>query len=489
MGVKINSALRILGILSLVLAASMTIPFLLAVYYGESSLIKAFLLVIGICIFWGILIRITIKPSHKKLKTRDGFFVVSLSWFFCSLLGCLPFIFSGVLPNFFDAFFETSSGFTTTGSTILSNIEILPKSLLFWRSFTHWLGGMGIIVIVMALLPALGINGQIAAYAETPGPTKDKITAKFTDTAKILYGIYASLTLAQVVLLKIGGMSLYDAFIHAFGSMGTGGFSNYNDSVGHFQSPFIQIVIIIFMIIAGTNFNLFFLARKKGIGVIFHDEEVKFYLSTISIASLLIFIYNAFYYDFEDLGKTLLDSVFQTTSIITTTGFATTDFNLWPTFPKMVLLCLFFIGACSSSTAGGIKCIRILVCLKLLRRNVSLKIHPNRIAPVTVNNSELSTDVVIKITNFIFLYVAVIFSGTLLISINGFDFITTFSAVATCVGNIGPGFNLLGPMENFSILSNFSKFVCSILMIVGRLELFTVIILFSGCYWNSNKSK
>ncbi len=481
---------RIQGMVLLVLAVSMIAPLGLALYYRETSSAFAFAWVLAFCGALGASIIFFIKPSPEKFKSRDGFFVVTLTWLVCSIAGAAPLFISGTFPNFADALFESCSGFSTTGASVLTDIEILPKSILFWRSFTHWLGGMGIIVFVMAILPTLGISGQMVAYAETPGPIKDKVTARFSDTAKGLYRLYITMSLLEVILLKLGKMSWYDAFIHTFGTVGTGGFSNYNASVAHFSSPYIQIVIIIFMILAGTNFNLFYIgiSLKHGAKSIFKDEETRFYLTIIGLSSLLIFAYNSIFSGLKNIGQTLLNVVFQVVSIITTTGYATDDYDLWPTFSKMVLFVLFFIGGCSGSTGGGVKCVRILVALKLLRRSFSLKIHPNRIIPVSVNNKELSSDIVIRIGNFIFMYIAVLFIGTMLIALDNMDFVSTISAVASCLGNIGPGFNLVGPTMNFSMLSDFSKYVCSFLMIAGRLELFTVFTLFSRYYWNSNKA-
>ncbi len=469
MNAVFKNFIRIQGAIFLLMAASLLIPLFLAFYYNEDSSKFAFLLVSGSCALAGIIIRLGVKPADAKFKVRDGFLIVSTAWLVCSVIGALPFLISGAISSAADAFFESCSGFSTTGASILTDVEVLPKSIMFWRSFTHWLGGMGIIVFVMALLPVLGINGQIAANAETPGPTKDKLTARFSDTAKNLYKLYIAFTLAQTVLLCLGGMSVYDAFLHAFGTIGTGGFSNYNDSVGHFNA-YIQIVILVFMVLAGTNFNLFFVLKRRGIRTFLQDEELRFYLMVMGAASLL-------------------DSTFQVVSIMSTTGYATADYDLWPTFSRMIIFCLFFFGGCSSSTSGGIKCVRVLVCLKLVRRSVSLRLHPNRIAPITLNNNEVSSEVVINITNFVFTYIAVIFAGTLLLSLDNLDFITTFSAAATCVGNIGPGFNLIGPAFNFSVLSDFSTVICSFLMLAGRLELITVLALFSKYYWNSNKAK
>ena len=477
MNAVFKNFIRIQGAIFLLMAASLLIPLFLAFYYDEDSCKFAFLLVSGSCALAGIIIRLGVKPADAKFKVRDGFLIVSTAWLVCSVIGALPFLISGAISSAADAFFESCSGFSTTGASILTDVEVLPKSIMFWRSFTHWLGGMGIIVFVMALMPVLGINGQIAANAETPGPTKDKLTARFSDTAKNLYKLYLVFTLVQVVLLCLGGMSVYDSFLHTFGSLGTGGFSNYNDSVGHFNT-YIQIVILIFMIL-----------QRKGLRKFLHDDELRFYLAVIGIASTAIFICNQVNSNFKDTARSLLDSFFQVVSILTTTGYVTDDYDLWPTFSRMILFCLFFFGGCSSSTSGGIKCVRVLVCLKLVRRSVSLRLHPNRIAPITLNESEVPSEVIINITNFVFTYIAVIFAGMFLISVDNLDFMSTFSAVATCVGNIGPGFNLVGPTCNFSVLSDFSTVICSLLMLVGRLELITVLALFSKYYWNSNKTK
>lgn len=486
---KYRDFVRIEGAVLLILAAAMTMPFILALYYREKASASAFAAVAAFCILAGVIIRIAFKPSQEKFKSRDGFFVVSLTWLVCSLVGAAPFIISGEIPAFADALFESCSGFSTTGASILTDIESLPKSVLFWRSFTHWLGGMGIIVFVMAILPILGISGQVVAYAETPGPIKDKVTAHFSDTAKGLYRLYLALTAAETVLLKIGGMSWYDAFVHTFGTVGTGGFSSYNTSIAHFTSPYIQIVIIVFMVLAGMNFNLYYtgIIQKHGLKSILRDDETKFYLTVMGIATTAIFLCNSISNSFRNVGGTLLNAAFQVVSINTTTGYATDDFDIWPTFSKMILFALFFFGGCSGSTGGGIKCIRLLVCLKLLRRSFSLKMHPNRVAPLSLNGKELPSDVIIKITNFIFTYLAVLFAGTLLLSVDNMDFISTLSGAASCLGNIGPGFGLLGPTMNYSALSAFSKYVCSFLMIAGRLELFTVFMLFSRRYWNSNR--
>lgn len=487
---RFRNIIRIQGSMFLILSASMLAPLFMALHYGEDEARQAFAAVIAGCMLCGIIIRFCCSPSRaKKLKLRDGFLVVSLTCFLCSFIGALPFCLSGAIPSMVDAFFESCSGFSTTGATILTDIEALPRSLLFWRSFTHWLGGMGIVVFVITLLPVLGISGQIAANAKTPGSTKDKITAHISDMTKSLYALYILFTLAEVALLKLGGMTLFDSFIHSFGTISTGGFSNYNDSIAHFDSIYIKFVILFFMLLAGINFNLFFLAKRRGIRSIFKDEEARFYFTVIGTASLLVFAANQVFAHFKSPLNSLLDSVFQVVSIMTTTGYTTADYDIWPTFSRMIIFCLFFFGGCSSSTSGGIKCVRTLVCIKLVRRSISLRLHPNRIVPLTLNDAELPTEVIIRITNFMFTYVVVIFTGTLLLSVDNLDFVSSLSAAATCVGNIGPGFNLLGPACNFAILSDFSTLVCSFLMLAGRLEIITVLALFSKYYWNPNKAK
>lgn len=488
MTVNFNYVIKIMSFLFIVLGFSMFPALLVAYIYEEQTSMMAFLLTILHCFGIGIIFGKVYTPTDlKKLKERDGFLIVSLCWVISSAVGALPFVMSGAISNFADAFFETCSGFSTTGCSILTNIESLPKSILFWRSFTHWLGGMGIIVFATALLPSIGIKGQMIASAETPGPTLEKISPRFSDTARNLYLIYILFTITETVLLLIGGMNLYDALIHSFGTVGTGGFSSYNDSIAHFDSYYLQWIIIIFMLLCGINFNLYFVGIKHGIQSVFKDAELKLYLIIITAITILICLNTFFSGYYENIGKSFTDSAFQVVSIITTTGYATCDYDIWPTFSKMLIFLLMLTGACSSSTGGGVKIIRILVALKMIRRGVSLKLHPNRFIPITIGNRTLAPEVATNISNFIFLYIFVIFSGSVIISLNGFDLMTTISSVLTCVGNIGPGFNLVGPTMNFSIFSNFSKIVFSFLMIAGRLELFTFFMLLSPHYWNANK--
>ena len=459
---KFNDLVRLQSSLLLALSAAMTLPLVLALAYNEHAALVAFSMVIVACALLGGAIRIFLKPVSRSLKLRDGFFVVTLSWLFCSFLGCLPFLFSGAIPSFADAFFEACSGFSTTGASVISNPEALPRSILLWRSLTGWLGGLGIILIVLPFL---------------------------YDTPKKLCKIYLIFTFAEALLLKLGGMSLYDALIHTFGTVSTCGFSDYNDGITHFDGIYIRLIILVFMLLAGMSLNLFALAKKRGFSYLAKDEELRFFVIITGVSALLVFGVNIFYRQFSDVASTFLDSVFQVISIITTTGYTTVNYDMWPTFARMILLCLFFFGGCLFSVSGGVKCVRILICFKLIKRSLSLRIHPNRIAPVTLSEAELPTDTVIKVTGFIFTYIAVIFAGTLLLAINNFDFMTTFSAAAACLGNIGHGFGMVAPAFDFSLFSDFSKYICSFLMIAGRLELFTVFILFSKYYWNPNKTR
>lgn len=482
-----RAIIKLGGIIIDLLAFLMLPSLLVAHIYGEADVARSFILTIVPMIFFGSIIAFTVKANFDHLKIREGFAIVALCWVLGSLLGCLPYLISGYIPNFFDAFFETVSGFTTTGSTILTDIQVLPKGLLFWRSFTHWVGGMGIIVFAIALLPALGISGQKIAKAETTGPTFGKLTPKVSESAKILYLIYVSFTVIEIILLLLGGMNLYDAMIHTFGSIGTGGFSNYNGSIAHYNSLYIEMVIVIFMLLAGTNFSLYYCVLKGRWKDFFSDSELRLYFLIISVSVLLITINLWFSNFYETMGQSFRYSLFQSASIITTTGFASADFDLWPTFSKMILFILMFIGGCSSSTAGGIKVIRILLLLKLMKRGIGIRLHPRAVIAIKMNEKPISADTISAVANFVFLYFAIFFAGTLLLSLDNFDLVTTISAVAACLGNIGPGFQLVGPVMNFSIFSDLSTLMLAVIMLMGRLELFTIILLFTRQFWNPDK--
>ena len=482
-----KAIVKLSGIIILILAGLMLPSLFVSFLYGESEAVSAFLYTIAPMLVAGSCITLSVKADFNHLKIRDGFAIVALCWTLGSVLGAVPFVLSGEIPNFFDAFFEAVSGFTTTGSSILTDIEALPKGLLFWRSFTHWIGGMGIIVFAIALLPMLGISGQRIAKAETTGPTFGKLTPKLSESAKILYTIYVGMTVLQVVLLMLGGMSLYESLINTFGSVGTGGFSNYNISITHYNNLYFEMVIGIFMFLAGTNFTLYYYALKGNWREFFSDSELRTYLIIFGSAVLLIALNLWHSGNYDSIGQSLRFSFFQSSSIMTTTGFASTDFDLWPSFSKMILFILMFIGGCSSSTAGGIKVIRILLLFKLLKRGIGIRLHPRAIFSIKVNEKPIPADTISAVANFVFLYFAIFFTGTLLLSLENFDLITTASAVAACLGNIGPGFNMVGPMLNFSLFTDASTFMLAIIMLIGRLELFTIILLFTRQFWNPDR--
>jgi len=473
----------------MVMGAAMILPLIVSAIYNEIDIVITFIYTIVPVSIIGFLIYYKVIPSQTHLTVRDGFLIVSVCWILAAIISALPFVLSGAIPNIFDAFFECSSGLTTTGATILTDIESLPKGILFWRAFTHWLGGMGILVFAVALLPSLGIGANILASAEAPGPTMDKITPKISDTAKNLYKIYAVITILEIILLMAAGMNLFDASTHTFGSVGTGGFSNYNNSIAHFNSVPIEMIITIFMILSGVNFNLYFYSIRKSGGIrnLLADEEFKLYIIIIVVITTLISLNLWFTQTYDNLGQSFRFSIFQTASILTTTGFATTNYDVWPTFSKMLIFTLMLIGACSSSTAGGVKVIRFLVVLKLIKRSIQVRLHPNAIISIKVNDKKLSIDTVSEIANFIFLHILVVAISTLLVSLDGFDILTNLSAVLTCIGNIGPGFNLVGPVMNFSIFSNPVKILLSLVMLAGRLELYTFIMLLMPKFWRQDR--
>ncbi|HWQ77510.1 MAG TPA: TrkH family potassium uptake protein [Anaerovoracaceae bacterium] len=482
-----RAVIKLIGIITVLLAAFMLPSLVVSWIYGEADAAAAFIRTMVPMLVAGAVITLSVKANFNHLKIRDGYVIVALCWTLASALGAVPFVISGYIPNFCDAFFETASGFTTTGSSILTDIEALPKGLLFWRSFTHWIGGMGIIVFAIALLPMLGISGQRIAQAETTGPTFGKLTPKLTDSSKILYTIYIFMTVLQAALLCLGGMSLFDSLINTFGSVGTGGFSNYNISITHYGNLYYELVIGVFMLLAGVNFTLYYYILRGHWRDFFADSEMKCYLIVFSSAVLLIALNLWLSGSYNSMGLSLRYSFFQSASIMTTTGFASADFDLWPSFSKMILFILMFIGGCSSSTAGGIKAVRFLLLLKLMKRGIAIRLHPRAVVSIKINGKPISADTVSASVNFIILYFVTFFAGTILLSLENFDLITTASAVAACLGNIGPGFNMVGPMVNFSLFSDASTLMLAFVMLIGRLELFTIILLFTRQFWNPDR--
>lgn len=487
MNLNLSSVLRIIGIVMAVISLSMLPSVIVSFIYDDSSIYIPFLMTMLIAGAIGILLMKLCQYRMQHLKVRDGFLIVTLCWLISAILGAVPFVITDSIPHFADAFFESCSGFSTTGSTVLAEPELLPKGILFWRSFTHWIGGMGILIFAIALMPSLGISGQNIAVSEAPGPSLDKVTPKMSDTAKTLYIIYLLFTIIETIMLMLGGMSLYDSLLTSFGSVGTGGLSNYSDSIGHFDSTYIRMVITAFMFLCGVNFNLYFLSLKHGLKTFTRDSEFKLYVFVFAAASLFIFAALLISGQYDEVLPAFSDSVFQVSSILTTTGFITADYETWPIVCQMVLLILMFIGGCSSSTGGGIKVVRILVLLKLIRRGISTRLHPNIVESVKLNGKNMPGDAVSAIVNHFFLYLAMVFAGAFIVSFENADMMTCFSSVITCLGNIGPGFGAVGPVDNFGGLSVLSKYLLSIYMLAGRLELYTMFIILTPRFWNPDR--
>jgi len=480
---NIKNVSKVIAILQLIIAAFMTTPIIVAFIYGEYEYIHSF--IIPIAIMSGLSYYILKKLENEKKKSlsmRDGFLLVSSSWVSASFFGALPFYISRKIPSFSDAYFETMSGFTTTGASILTSIESLPYSLLFWRSLTHWLGGMGIVVLTVAILPLLGIGGLQLIKAEAPGPSVDKITPRIGETAKILWFIYLGLTLLETVLLLLGGMNLFDALTHTFGTLATGGFSPKNTSAGYFNSAYIDAVITVFMILAGVNFTLHFRALTGKFRDVIKDTELKAYFFIFAAATIFITInlYGSYY---NTLGESLQYASFQVASILTTTGFATADYEKWPFFAQAVLFLLMFIGGSSGSTGGGIKVIRIITLLKQGFNEMKYLIHPRGVFSMKISGHVVKKDIVYAISGFLFLYVLMLLLTTMVISTGGFDILTSFTTALATVGNIGPGFGKVGPAENYAMFPAYIKWFLSFAMLVGRLELYTVLILFTPSFW------
>lgn len=463
-------------------ALLMLLPLMVSVYYKE-NILYIYGIIIGLILAVGTLMTMP-KSETKTIYAREGFAIVSLSWILMSVFGALPFVISGAIPSFVDALFETVSGFTTTGASILSNIEALPKSLLFWRSFTHWIGGMGVIVFVLAILPKKEMQSMHILRAEVPGPTVGKLVSKATVTARILYIIYTVLTIAEIISLLCCKIPLFDSVTTAFATAGTGGFSVKNTSIAAYDNIGAEIVISLFMLLFGINFNLFYLFLVKQFRRVFKSEELWSYLGVIAISILLI-SFNV-YPLVENFGTALRQAGFQVISIITTTGFVTADFAQWPMFSQMILFVLMFIGACAGSTGGGLKVGRMIIIVKAVWRELRRAINPKRVKAIKLDGAVIEKDVVLTTSAYFIIYIFIIGISSLLISIDNFDFTTTITAVVTCINNVGPGFAAVGPTENFADFSNFSKIILSANMLIGRLEIFPIMILFMRSTWKKS---
>jgi trk system potassium uptake protein TrkH len=472
--------LRLLGALLLFLAATLLIPIPFSLYFGDGAFAALLLsALLSLAAGAGLFFRCR---SDKELSLREGFAVVTFGWLLFSIFGALPFLFSGAIPGVLDAIFETMSGFTTTGATILTEIESLPESILLWRALTHWLGGMGIIVLSLAILPMLGVGGMQLFKAEVPGPTADRLKPRIQDTAKLLWGVYVLLTAVETVLLMFGGMNFYEALCHAFATLATGGFSTKNASVGAYQSAYIDWVVTFFMFLAGVNFSLHYHALRGRLREYWKSEEFRCYLGITLGATLLLVIVNHGGV-YQSLFQNLRYSAFQVTSILTTTGFGTADYEQWPVLSQYLLAFLMFIGGCAGSTGGGIKVLRILLLFKHAHVQIFRLIHPRAVRLVKLGDIPVDRDVMQSILGFFALYIGIFVFASFLMAASGLDLVSAGMSVIATLGNIGPGLGSIGPIDNYAHVAPFGKMVLIICMLLGRLELFTVLVLIFPTFW------
>ena len=474
-----------IGRILLIEALLLAFPAVGALIYRENTLLS-FAVTIGALTLTGFL-AVRKKPEKTSIYAKEGYVIVALTWILMSLFGALPFYISGYIPSFTDAFFETVSGFTTTGSTILKSIETLPKSLLFWRSFTHWIGGMGILVFVIAIMPKTESSSMHVMRAEVPGPTVGKLVSKLRASARILYGIYCVLTAVQIIMLLAGGMPLFDSIVNSFATAGTGGFSVLNNSIEGYNSVYSEMVIAVFMLLFGINFNLYYMFLVKQGKQAIKSEELRWYLGIIAGSTLIIAI-SLFTSTSNNLSDSFRLAFFQVSSIITTTGFSTANFNTWPMITRFVLVFLMFIGACAGSTGGGIKVSRLVILVKSGLRDIKKAINPRSIETVKIDKRTVEEPIVKSVSVFFATYMLLSAVSMLVISLDGFDLQSTSTAVISCMSNIGPGLGAVGPYGNFADFSMLSKLVLSFDMLAGRLELIPMLMLFSPFAWSKKYS-
>lgn len=489
---------RFLGLTAILNGVFMLIAVPFSIYNQENAkfgILSAGIITISI----GLLLYFFNKPKSTNIQKKEGYLIVTLGWLTLSITGMLPYLLTGAIPNITNAFFETLSGYSTTGSSILTDIESLPNGILFWRSATHWIGGMGIIVLTIAILPLLGIGGMQLFMAEAPGPSTDKLHPRISDTAKRLWLIYVSLTLTEFLLLKVAGMTWFDAINHAMATMSTGGFSTKNASLAHYNNmPFVQYIVIAFMFIAGTNFVLTYFALKGKIRKVFQSEEFKYYFyGTIGITTIIAIII-IFFQDpnlnssiehpmvFGKIESGIRHALFQVISVITTTGFVSADFTMWSFFATGIFFSLFFVGGSAGSTSGGVKIVRHIVMLKNSFLEFKKALHPNAIIPVRYDDKTVNQTIVFNIISFFIIYMCIFIVSSTILTFFGLDFISAIGAAASSLGNIGPAIGSVSPVDNYAHLSTGAKWFCSFLMLIGRLELFTVLILFSPFFWRKN---
>lgn len=479
--IKFRIIVKVLGLLLLLEGLFMLFAIPFSLYYHDPDLFPI-LISSGISILTGGLAWIFFIKAPGSFGRREGYIIVTFAWIIFSFFGCLPFVLSGEIPNFTDAFFETMSGFTTTGATILNDIESMSHGLLLWRSMTQWIGGMGIIVLSLAILPILGIGGMQLFIAEVPGPTPDKLHPRIKATATRLWGIYIIFTGFETVLLLFGGMNLFDAICHSFTTMATGGYSTKQAGIAFYTSPYIQYVITFFMFLAGTNFTLSYFALHMKWGKVWKNEEFRFYIGLILSITIIVSIV-LYFTENLSVETSFRNAIFQVVSIVTTTGYVTADYTKWVPFLWVIIFMLMFTGGSAGSTGGSIKMMRILLLFKNSLLELKRMIHPNAILPVRFNHRSVSSQIISNVLAFIIFYMLITVFGVIIISFLGYDLNTSLGAVAATLGNIGPGIGAVGPAENYYHFSGFGKWFLSFLMLMGRLELLTVLVLFSPSFW------
>lgn len=484
---NVKSISRTVGLILLITGIFQLFPLLIAVIDHEPKNVLAYIESLCLILLVGSALLLFSRGGNRMFSAQEGFAATGLSWIFMSAFGALPFFLSGQIPSYVDAFFEMVSGFTTTGASILTDVEALSRCNLFWRSFSHWLGGMGVLVFLLAVVPGARKNGGTGIYlmrAESPGPSVDKLTPHLRQTAMILYGIYILLTALCIVCLLLGGMPVFDSFCIAFGTAGTGGFAIKNSSMGGY-SYFLQTVVTVFMFLFGVNFSLYYMLLLRKFKAVFKNEELRLYFgiaagSVVLIAINISRMYNTVY-------EAVHHAAFQVVSIMTTTGYGTVDFEQWPAFSKAILLSLMFIGASAGSTGGGLKVSRVLLLMKSIRRTIRKALHPRRVQPVYMDGRAVSEEVCDNVNAYLAIYCVILVLSFAVISVDGFSIGTNFSAVASCFNNIGPGFELVGATQNFSIYSDLSKIILSLDMLLGRLEIFPLLLLLSPDTWSRRR--
>ncbi len=474
--------LNIIGILTFFFGLTMVFPLIAGLYYDDQSIIPI-LKSMGITVLFGLFLYLVFrKEKAEVISQREGMAIVAVGWSSVGLFGALPFYLGDGNFTFVDAVFESVSGFTTTGASVLTDIEALSRGLLFWRSFIQWLGGMGIIVLSLAILPFLGVGGMQLYKAEVPSPVPDKLRPRIRDTASILWKVYALISLAEVALLMMGGMDLYNALCHTFTTMPTGGFSTQNASIAGFDSVYFDCVFIFFMLMAGVNFSLHYqLLRGKPLAF-WKDSECRFYLGTVLVLVVVVSV-NVYGSIYETIGQAFRYGAFQVVSILTTTGYATADYEQWPSMAQLILLICMFIGASAGSTGGGVKCLRVMLCFKFCYQQLFLLIHPRAVSHVKISGKVVADDIMRSILGFLALYIGLFALSAVILAGMGVDFVTSFGAVAAAIGNIGPGFGMVGPVENYALIPDLGKWLLVWCMLLGRLEIFTIIILVVPEFW------